>query len=248
MKLGEHVCCWRQQTLVFNDPATFPPAAFRRRCDSFFGASLRLNKHTHTHTVPVRSTPSGWVWNGPRPLYRSFTVRFESNYCLWKGRTQSRGTCVSWSAPLIIWMNTWTELMNSKHPPMELWPGFVYVLIRLMLYMFTRLLRLLSISALKRLTERNMNSFNGLLMFSLWRSWSLGSPHITAEIQKQTGAHTHTQALTWGVVWSLNGEQKSAENVGGGGVIAEKWSAMSGGGTTGAFSSPAANPESIPQL
>lgn len=110
MKLGEHVCCWRQQTLVFNDPATFPPATFRRRCDSFFGASLRLNKHTHTHThtVPVRGTPSGWVWNGPRPLHRSFTVRFESNYCLGhrKGRTQSRGTCVSWSAPLIIWMKT----------------------------------------------------------------------------------------------------------------------------------------------
>lgn len=83
--------------------------------------------------------------------------------------------------------------MNSEHPPMELWPGFVYVLIRLMLYMFTHLLRLISISALKRLTERNMNSFNGLLMFSLWWSWSLGSPHITAEIQKQTGAHTRTQ-------------------------------------------------------
>lgn len=44
MKLGEHICCWRQPTLVFNDPATFPPAAFRRRRDSFL--ELRFVKHT----------------------------------------------------------------------------------------------------------------------------------------------------------------------------------------------------------
>lgn len=94
MKLGEHICCWRQPTLVFNDPATFPPAAFRRRRDSFL--ELRFIKHTQS----VCSAPSGWVWNSPRSLYSSFRVRFENNYCLWKGRTQSRGTCAVWNAPL----------------------------------------------------------------------------------------------------------------------------------------------------